>query len=150
MSMAWLLFLHVAALTVWSAALLYLPVVFSMNRGLQRSAAVRLRVMTRLAFIALASPAAVLAIVTGSALVYITHATGIWLAAKLLLVALMAAFHVYCGRTLTVLGHEGSDKKRRRSVGLWVLGVPVLLISGVLWLVLAKPELARGMDGAPW
>jgi putative membrane protein len=150
MSMAWLLFLHVATLAIWSAALFYLPVVFNMNRGLQRAAAVRLRVMTRLAFIALASPAAVLAIVTGSALVYVTDATGSWLAAKLLLVSLMAAFHVYCGRTLTILGHEGTDKKRRRRTGLWMLGIPMLLISGVLWLVLAKPELVRSVGGAPW
>lgn len=148
--MAGLMFLHVAALAIWCAALLYLPVVFSVNQGLRRNAAIRIRIMSRLAFIGVASPAAVLAILSGTALVYFTQASGSWLAAKLLLVSLMAAFHVYCGRTLSSLGHEGHHKRRQRSAGRWPLAVPLLLIPAVLWLVLAKPALVRSVDGAPW
>lgn len=147
---AWLLFLHIASLVIWCAALFYLPVVFNANRNLKRGSARRLRMMTRFAFIGLASPAAVLAIITGTALVYFTQASGSWLAAKLLLVALMAAFHVYCGHTLTLLGHEGSHKQKRRGASLGMIVVPVLLIAGVLWLVLAKPELLANINGVPW
>lgn len=148
--MAWVMFLHVAALAVWGAMLLYMPMMFSVDHDEGGQSAKRARILSRFAFIALASPAAVLAIITGCGLVYLTQATGSWLAAKLAVVSLMAAFHVYCGRMLTHLGHEGTHKRRRRSTGLWLICVPLILIPTVLWLVLAKPVLVPNLAGAPW
>lgn len=148
--MAWLMSLHIAALTIWSASLLYLPVMFSVDHDASTSASKRLRIMSRFAFVAVASPAAVVAIISGSGLVYLTQATGSWLAAKLLVVSLMGAFHVYCGRMLTVLGHEGSHKRERGASAPWLVVVPLALVAAVLWLVLAKPALVPGMDGGSW
>ena len=140
--MVWLMGLHVVLLIVWSAGLFYIPALCSIEFAkVDRITARHTRIMTRFVFVAIASPAAVLTIVTGGVLVYMTDASGDWLAAKLTFVALMAVFHGYCGHMLTLLGHEGKDKKRIRSLSVWLLGVPVLLISTVLWLVLAKPVL---------
>lgn len=140
--MAWLMGLHVVLLIVWSAGLFYMPALCSIKLGNRdRITARQTRIMTRFVFVAVASPAAVLTIVTGGVLVYATDASGDWLAAKLTVVALMAVFHSYCGHMLTLLGHEGKDKKRVHSLSVWLLSVPVLLISTVLWLVLAKPVL---------
>lgn len=148
--MVWLMALHISALTVWCAALLYLPVVFSVDYQASKAASKRLRVMSRFAFVGLASPAAVLAILSGSGLAWLTQAGGSWLAAKLAVVALMAGFHVYCGRLLSLLGHEGPQKRQRRATTAWLILVPVVLIPTVLWLVLAKPALVPGGDGAAW
>lgn len=140
--MAWLMGLHVVLLIVWSAGLFYIPALCSIEFGnVDRITARQTRIMSRFVFVAVASPAAVLTIVTGSVLVYVTGASGDWLAAKLTVVALMAVFHGYCGHMLTLLGHEGKDKKRIQSLSVWLISVPVLLICTVLWLVLAKPVL---------
>ncbi|ARP96086.1 hypothetical protein CAL15_17910 [Bordetella genomosp. 13] len=148
--MAWLMSLHIATLTIWSASLLYMPVMFSVDHEMSTATSKRLRVMSRFAFIAVASPAAVLAIISGSGLAYLTQASGSWLAAKLAVVALMAGFHVYCGRMLAMLGHEGSHKRERSAATAWLIVVPLILIPTVLWLVLAKPALLSGLEGAPW
>lgn len=140
--MAWLMGLHVVLLIVWSAGLFYIPALCSMEGGNNdRITARHTRIMTRFVFVAVASPAAVLTIVTGGVLVYATGASGDWFAAKLTVVALMAVFHGYCGHMLTLLGHEGTHKKKIHSLSVWLIGIPVLLISTVLWLVLAKPVL---------
>lgn len=140
--MAWLMGGHIALLIVWSAGLFYVPVLCSGDRkGMDRIAAHHTRIMTRFVFVAIASPAAVLTIVTGGALVYVTGASGDWLAAKLTCVALMAVFHGYCGHMLVLLGLEGSRGKRLHSLSVWLIVTPAVLIFVVLWLVLAKPVL---------
>ncbi len=140
--MAWLMSLHIVLLIVWSAGLFYVPILCSIDyRGVDRIRTRQARILTRFVFVAVASPAAVLTIVTGGVLVYVTGASGDWLAAKLTVVALMAMFHGYCGHMLALLGHEGKRKKRLHSLSGWLVATPVVLISLVLWLVLAKPVL---------
>lgn len=140
--MAWLMGLHIILLLIWSASLIYIPVLCSIDfRDLDRISTRSLRMMTRLVFVVIASPAAVLTIVTGIVLVYVTNASGDWLAAKLTIVALMAAFHGYCGHMLSLLGHEGQRQKRTHYYRVWRIGLPLLLIPAVFWLVLAKPVL---------
>ncbi len=147
--MAWLMGLHIAALVVWCAGLLYLPGLYSVQTHLrQHTEFHRIRVMSRVAFVGIASPAAVIAIISGSALVYTLDASGGWLAAKLTVVAFMAIFHAYCGHMLARLGHE-SHQRRRYRVEPWLVIPPVLMISLVLWLVLAKPVLFLDTWSAP-
>ncbi len=139
--MAWLMGVHIAALAIWCAGLVYLPGLYAMDahkphHGTRR----QVRIMSRFAFLGIASPAAIFAIITGAALVYATGASGSWLAAKLTVVAALSAFHAYCGHLLAALGHEGSQQKRY-PFGSWLVLVPVVLIAIVLWLVLAKPSL---------
>lgn len=140
--MAWLMGMHIVPLLVWSAGLFYIPVLCSIDtRRVDRVRLRHLRIQTRFVFVAIASPAAVLTIVSGGVLVYVTDAVGDWLAAKLTIVALMAMFHGYCGHMLALLGHEGKRGKRFNSLSVWLLVAPTMLISTVLWLVLAKPAL---------
>lgn len=139
--MAWLMGLHIVPLLVWSAGLFYIPTLCSVDyRGMDRIAIRQIRIRARFIFVAVASPAAVLTIVSGSVLVYATGAMGEWFAAKLTLVALMAMFHGFCGHMLALLGHEGRRQKRFNSLSIWMLVAPGLLIPAVLWLVLAKPQ----------
>lgn len=140
--MAWLMAMHIVSLLIWSAGLFYIPALCSSGvSDVDRVAMRRIRVHTRFVFIAVASPAAVLTIISGGVLIYATQASGEWFAAKLTLVALMAMFHGFCGHMLAQLGHEGRHHKRFNSLSVWTILAPVLLIPAVLWLVLAKPQL---------
>ncbi len=138
--MAWLKALHITFLILWSVGLLYMPALFAAYASVRdREERKRMRIITRFTFIVIASPAAVLAIITGTALVYATAIQGSWLPAKLAVVALMGFFHVYCGQRVVTL-ETGRDIERR-SFHIALVIVPFTLISTVLWLVLAKPAL---------
>ena len=136
--MAWLKGAHIATLALWCACLFYLPALLNEVRQAKGEAAHRrARIMARGTFVMVASPAAVLAIITGTILVVLAGAGGLWLVVKLTLVALMVVFHLQCGKLITAL----DDLKRLRSSArlLALLIYPALLIPGVLWMVLGKP-----------
>lgn len=138
--MPWIKFVHLSALLGWCASLLALPsllALFPLTQG--RINRRRLRAGTRFVYIALASPAAVIAVVSGTALVHLMDAYAPWFFAKLTLVAAMVLFHAGCGKLVLVL---------RERPGMWSPGLllalaslPLALILGVLWLVLAQPAL---------
>lgn len=137
--MAWLKSVHIVMLLVWCAGLLYLPGLFSSyTHAHDQAGRAHLRMVTRYVFIVIASPAAVLAIATGSALAYMATIQGSWLLAKLLAVALLVFFHMYCGRRLVLL--ETGVQTRRRTFHLSLISIPLILILVILWLVLAKPD----------
>ncbi|KQP43169.1 CopD family protein [Pseudorhodoferax sp. Leaf274] len=136
----WIKFVHLSTLAAWCACLIALPpllALYPVTRG--RVSRHRLKAGTRFVYIALASPAAVLAVVSGTALIHVMGAYAPWLAAKLTLVTGMVFFHATCGKMLLVL----REQPRRWSAGFFVglAAVPLVLILGVLWLVLAQPRL---------
>lgn len=137
----WLKFVHLATLMAWCAALLALPPLLALYPVAQgRIARRRVLAASRFVYIALASPAAVLAVASGTALIHAMHAYAPWLLGKLTLVTAMVLFHAGCGKLLLVL----KEQPRRWPPGvLAALGlVPAALIVGVLWLVLAQPALS--------
>ncbi|WP_420225044.1 CopD family protein [Pigmentiphaga litoralis] len=136
--------LHIAALVIWCGGLFYLPGMFMLHpRASDRADFHRLRMLTRFTFAFIVSPAAVIAIISGTALVHYRHASGEWLMWKLLFVCLMVFFHLYCGGLVARLGRERNAHGRSWSAAL--LAVPSLLIPLVLWMVLGKPTLLSGI-----
>jgi protoporphyrinogen IX oxidase len=134
----WLKVLHIASLVFWCAGLLYLPGLLAAHPGTTDPEAFRrLRAMSRLTYVYVTSPAAVIAVASGTALIWAAEAHGGWLALKLTAVALMVVFHVYCGRVLALL-HD-RPRLRRPATHASLAVAPVLLIPTVLWLVLGKP-----------
>lgn len=138
--MPWIKFVHLSALLVWCACLLALPsllALFPVTQG--KVSRRRLRAATRFVYIALASPAAVVAVVSGTALIHLMQVYAPWFFAKLTLVAAMVLFHASCGKLVLVLRQQ----PRFWSPGLLLaMGtLPLALILGVLWLVLAQPAL---------
>lgn len=134
----WLKVLHISSLVFWCAGLLYMPGLFAAHPGITDSQDFRrLRAVTRLSYIYVTSPAAVIAVASGTVLIWIAAADGGWLPLKLTAVALMVLFHVYCGRLLAML-HE-QPRLRRPAAHLVLVAPPALLIPVVLWLVLGKP-----------
>jgi len=60
-----------------------------------------------------------------------------WIDAKLTLVVLLLAYFIWCGR---LLKHRESGAALPSSRALrWLNELPVLLLLGVIWLVIAKP-----------
>jgi len=137
----WLKFAHLSALLAWCAALFALPVLLALYpqtaSNLDRR---QLRAASRFTYIAVASPAAVLAVATGTALIHPTHSYGAWLFAKLTLVTAMVFFHALCGKLM--LRQHALHLRGGRRWQSWLALVPAALIPLVLWLVLAQPRLA--------
>ncbi len=142
--MPWLKLLHIGAVIVWCGALLYLPLAVAAAGGrAQRPVALGEPEdeILRALFIWLATPAALLAIGSGT-LIFVWQGTlGAWLLAKLALVALLVLGHASFG--LLILRLERSEPGRRAALVVGALLLPLLL--AIAWLVLAKPGLNGGM-----
>lgn len=93
--------------------------------------------VARRVFTLFATPAALVTIISGTALFLVDQRAEVWLAVKLGLVSGLVICHVLTGR-LTIYVEETSSKYEKLFSVL--LGVAVLaLIAGILWLVLAEP-----------
>ncbi len=142
---AWVKGLHIACLLIWCAGLVYLPLLLARHDHTMSPAEFnRLRMMTRFTYVVVASPAAILAILLGSALIPMRDVTEGWFALKLVAVAGLALFHAHCGAMLSRLGHETG--RRPYSISMGQTLIPVLLIAVALWLVLAKPDLIPPLE----
>ena len=87
----------------------------------------------------MASPAAVIAIGSGTALIFLQATFEEWFSLKMLLVAAMSMLHVVAGLILARLFSPKGRFGRLAYAGLST--AYVVLIAGILWLVLAKPEI---------
>lgn len=151
--MLWLLILHIAALLVWCAALIYLPVLVLAFPGqmVSTETAPSLPSIVRFIFTHYATPFALLAIIAGTLLFIMNGTTAPWLMVKLSAVAGMVMCHALLGllilragsidRTPTPDGGvAGVPDAIRLACYLLVTAVSCLIVT-VLWLVLAKPTL---------
>jgi protoporphyrinogen IX oxidase len=149
--MLWVLVLHIVAVLFWAAGLLYLPLLLAAaGAGTGRATLARLPEhhdsVGRFVFTHIATPAALLAIITGTGVFLIDRTVEFWLIVKLTVVAALVLAHVMAG--LLVLRVEGADTEPRR-VGLFALvGVLALLMVTIVWIVLAKPVVPEALQWA--
>jgi len=136
--MPWLKLLHVSTVIVWCGALLYLPLMLSSAAAPARTPAHALqRHAPRQVFIGLATPAALLAIGSGT-LIFGLHGPVVpWLMFKLATVGLLVLGHGVCG--LLVLRTERGEPRGVRGVSRFVMGLLVVCLLAIAWLVLRKP-----------
>lgn len=145
--MLWVLVLHIIALLLWSGALLYLPALVAATHagrvdlldGPDDSAS-----MARFVHTHVATPAALLAIISGTVVFLMDGTVEVWLMAKLTLVSGVVVCHALTG--LLILRAERTQGGR---TGLWawlLASVLCILMTAIIWLVLAKPTL----EGTPW
>lgn len=130
--------LHFVGLLCWCGTLLYLPALIA--AGTRRTDPLFYRDhahLTRMVFNLIATPAALIAIGSGTALFLRDGIMAGWLIVKLSTVAGMVLCHALCG--VLVLRVERSPELsvsiRSRLLGL----VIATFITATLWLVLAKP-----------
>ncbi|BAU47569.1 membrane protein [Sulfurifustis variabilis] len=129
--------LHLGFMAIWFAGLLGLPWVFGEHvRQQERAEQSRLRAIERTVYFGIMTPSAVLAVIFGS-LLMLYGFEGAWLPAKLTLIVVAVAFHLYCG---TVLITFMQRRNRRGRVYYRALSqVPLVLLAVIVFLAAAKP-----------
>ncbi|MCL5668420.1 MAG: CopD family protein [Gammaproteobacteria bacterium] len=139
--MAWVKALHIIFMTAWFAGLFYLPRLFVYHALTEDQAGnERFKIMERKLFFFI-TPWAILTILFGLWMLWdyawALYANQIWLHAKLFLVLLLIAYHLYCYKLLQDFKH---DRNRRSHVFYrWVNEAPVLLLFAIVILAIVKP-----------
>lgn len=135
--MLWLKALHIIFVTSWFAGLFYLPRLFVNHAMVEEQAtAERLMLMERKLY-RFMTPLALLALAFGTWLWLGYGVTGGWLHAKLALVLVLIAYHLYCGVLVEDFAH---GRNRHSHVWYrWFNELPVLILFAVVVLVVVKP-----------
>lgn len=135
---------HIVGLVVWCAGLIALPVII---QTYGRAASIRtqtgfseFRLLTHRGYVELVTPAAVIAVGAGTALIFLEDIRDPWMMAKLAAVAGMAICHAWIGHMVSMTGEKNGAYRLPTAVP--VLSGAIAFMGLVLWLVLAKPDLA--------
>jgi protoporphyrinogen IX oxidase len=137
MTTLWIKALHIFFAFTWFAGLFYLPRLFVYHAMAEdEPSRNRFKLMERKLYWGIMAPGAVLTIAFGGWL--LSHGiAGYWIYAKLGVVALILAYHAYCGK---LLADFARDRNTRSHVWYrWFNEVPVVLLAGALALAVVKP-----------
>lgn len=135
--MLWIKAFHIVFVVSWFAGLFYLPRIFVNHAMATETAELdRLKLMERKLY-RFMTPLAVLALVLGTWLWLGYGFAGGWLHAKLLLVAGLIAYHLYCGHLVKVFAAD--QNQRSHKFYRFFNEVPVLILTAVTILVVVKP-----------
>ena len=136
--MLWVKSLHIIFMVTWFAGLFYLPRLFVYHAMSDDLASVeRFKLMERKLYYGIMTPGAVLTIIFGVWLWQGFGISGSWLHAKLLLVAVLLAYHYYCGR---LLSDFKQDRNRHSHIYYrWFNEIPVVILIVVVILTVVKP-----------
>jgi len=136
--MTWIKALHVIFTVTWFAGLFYLPRLFVYHAMTEDTVGrERFKVMERKLFWGIMTPGAVLTIVFGLWLWLGYGISGGWLHAKLAVVALLIAYHLYCLRLLADFAHGRNTKSHVWY--RWFNEAPTVLLFVAVILVVVKP-----------
>jgi len=137
--MLWVKSFHIIFMVTWFAGLFYLPRLFVYHAAAQdRISLERFKVMERRLFWGIMTPGAVLTILLGVWLWlgWFRGATG-WLHAKIALVAVLAAYHLWCWRLVKAFAAARNTKSERWY--RWFNEFPTLVLVATVLLVVFKP-----------
>ncbi len=138
--MLWFLLLHIIAFTAWCASLLYLPALIAgihteqiqiVEPGNQYGS------VARFVFTYIATPAALVAIISGTLVFLLNRTIEVWLIAKLTLVTGLVVGHAMAG--LLLLHTQDRSTKPVRRWCRMLSAVLCVLMLAIIAVVLAKP-----------
>ncbi len=134
----WVKSLHIIFMVTWFAGLFYLPRLYVYHSMADDVASrTRFQVMERKLFYGIMTPGAILTVVFGIWLWLGYGVTGAWLHAKLLLVLVLIAYHIWCGKFMLDFKH---DRNTRDHVFFrWFNEFPVVILIATVLLVELKP-----------
>jgi putative membrane protein len=141
MTLLWLKAFHIVFVVTWFAGLFYLPRLFMYHAGTQEQSSLeRFVVMERRLFVIM-SIGAVLAAGFGIAMISVApdYLQMRWLHAKLTLVVLLIAYHLWCYRLMVALRTGGNRHSQRWY--RWFNELPSLLLIAIVVLAVVKPDL---------
>ncbi|MCG6966914.1 MAG: protoporphyrinogen oxidase HemJ [Chromatiaceae bacterium] len=138
----WLKAWHLIGMVTWFAGLFYLPRLFVYHAMSDDQASIeRFKVMERKLFFGITTPGGIFTLVFGLWMLhdYAWAAFGnqLWLQVKLVLLGVLIAYHIYCGKLLADFKH---DRNRHSHVWYrWFNELPVLLLIAIVLLAVLKP-----------
>ncbi len=139
--MVWVKAFHIIFMVAWFAGLFYLPRLF-VNHAMAEEDAVKARLaQMESKLYRFIGPWMVLTIVFGAWLLidyaWAAYAQMLWLHLKLALVAVLVAYHFYCGK---LVRDFAQNRNRRTHVWYrWFNEFPVLILFAVVILAIVKP-----------
>ena len=138
--MLWIKAFHIVFVITWFAGLFYLPRLFVYHAMSTDSTSLeRFKIMERKLFRGIMTPSAVLALLSGIALLHYVpgHLHTGWMVLKLVLVSLLIFYHVWCGMILKTFRE---DRNTRSHVWYrWFNEAPVVVLVGIIVLVIVRP-----------
>ncbi len=136
--MLWIKALHIIFMVTWFAGLFYLPRLFVYHAMAEDAPGrERFKAMERKLYRGIMAPSAVLTIVFGAWLWLGYGFAGGWLYAKLGIVALIAAYHLYCGKLLADFARDRNTKSHLWY--RWFNEMPVVFLAAAVILAVVKP-----------
>ena len=140
--MLWLKALHLIFMVTWFAGLFYLPRLFVYHAQSDDDISIaRFKVMERKLFFGIMTPGAVVTLVFGFWMLadyaWASWGDQLWLQAKLVLLALLVVYHVWCGKLLIDFRE---DRNRHGHVWYrWFNEVPVVFLVAIILLAVLRP-----------
>lgn len=136
--MLWIKSFHIIFMVTWFAGLFYLPRLFVYHATSRDEISnERFKIMERKLFFGIMTPGALITIGLGVWLWLGYGFSGGWLNAKITLVAILAAYHIYCGKLLLDFKHDRNQHSHK--FYRWLNEFPVLILIAIIILVEVKP-----------
>jgi len=140
--MLWLKSFHIIFMVTWFAGLFYLPRLFVYHAMSDDAISnERFKIMERKLFYGIMTPGGIITAALGVWMLidstWLVYADSGWLHAKLALVVVLIAYHIYCGKLLIDFKH---DRNQHGHVFYrWLNEFPVLILVAIIILVVVKP-----------
>ncbi|MFK4753668.1 protoporphyrinogen oxidase HemJ [Oceanobacter antarcticus] len=139
--MLWVKAFHIIAVITWFAGIFYLPRLYVYHAAADDTASrERFKIMERKLYRGIMWPSMVVVIVLGIWLISFNpdyYLNSGWMHVKLMLVALLVGYHLYCGKLNQMFNN---DQNHRSHVWYrWFNELPVVILIAVVILVVVRP-----------
>jgi len=134
--------LHIIFMVTWFAGLFYLPRLFVYHAiTADKVSSERFKIMEGRLYYGIMTPGMILTLIFGIWMLidyaWAAYGSAGWLHAKLTLIVLLVAYHLYCGKWLSDFEH---DRNRHSHIFYrWINEVPVLFLFAIVILATLKP-----------
>lgn len=139
--MEWVKAFHIIFMVTWFAGLFYLPRLYVYHAMANDETSLeRFKVMERKLYFGIMTPGMVLTLITGGWMlggVWSTYSSELWLHLKLLLVLLLIAYHIYCGKLNKAFKQD--ENRHGHVFYRWLNEMPVLALIAIVIFVVVKP-----------
>ena len=139
--MLWIKAFHIIWVVTWFSGLFYLPRLFVYHAKSQDAISnERFKVMERRLYYYITTPGCILTILFGIWLLsfnYTAYSHMMWLHVKLILVALLVIYHIWCGKMVNDFKHDRN--KHTHVYFRWMNEIPVVFLVIIIILATVKP-----------
>ena len=140
--MLWVKAIHVFGFVSWMAGMFYLPRLFVYHSMADDAISIeRFKIMERRLYNGIMMPSFILTTIFGFWMIqnyaWEVYSDMYWLKIKLFLVAILVAYHFYCGYLVRVFAADNNIKSH--VFFRWFNEFPVIILIGIIILAVVKP-----------